>query len=466
MTDPVFVVSIHAIPGSNEAHELANLLGAEIREIGAKADPQDHLIVLCLDGIELNDQPRVVRDLCEQFGKEQRKVICVRSASGSAWPLLGAGANDVVSGPKNERIEGIRDCIAHWRAVKLAMDNARSRLVGSSRIWLAAIQNVVEAALFCRHPVLITGANGTGKELAAHLIHQLDPRASKGELVLLDCSTISPELSGSEFFGHERGAFTSAIATRDGAFAQANRGTLFLDEVGELPVRLQAELLRAIQEKSFKRVGGSIWTHVDFRLVAATNRDLSRERSDGGFREDFYHRIASWKCHLPSLGERRDDIVPLALHFLSKEKPGTEPRLSTDVVDFLLGRDYPGNTRELAQLIRRMAVRWNGKSPMGAGCIPFEERPDLRSFAVPFFMTTSSARTADEAAATPLEDAVSRLLSEGIGLGEIKEKASDIAYRIALEREEWNIQKAAKSLQVSDRSVQLYVKSTKEGGDN
>src|SRR5678816_1272096 len=146
----------------------------------------------------------------------------------------------------------------------------------------------------CIRDRLIAGESGTGKELVARLIHALDRREPKGPFVVLDCTTVSPELAGSEFFGHERGAFTTAVTAREGAFAMADGGTLFLDEVGELPLTLQAELLRVIQERVYKRVGSNIWKQVNFRLICATNRNLLEEEARGAFRRDFYYRLAAW----------------------------------------------------------------------------------------------------------------------------------------------------------------------------
>ena len=140
--------------------------------------------------------------------------------------------------------------------------------------------------------------------------------------MILDCSTVVPSLSGSEFFGHERGAFTGAIAPRTGAFELADGGTLFLDEVGELPVPLQAELLRAVQERTFKRVGSNVWRQASFRLLCATNRNLLQEQEEGRFRGDFYYRIAGWTVRLPSLSERTEDILPLFGHFYRQLRPG------------------------------------------------------------------------------------------------------------------------------------------------
>lgn len=341
-------------------------------------------------------------------------------------------------------------------------------LVGSAPAWRESLSQLVEAALFTQHPVLVTGENGTGKELAAQLIHRLDAKRKSRELVVLDCSTVVPELSGSEFFGHERGAFTSALGSREGALARAHEGTLFLDEVGELPLRLQGELLRAIQEKSFKRVGGNTWTTVDFRLVSATNRDLELERRRGGFREDFFHRIASWRVRLPSLAERREDIPALAERFLSQERPEATPVLSRDVEEFLVERDWPGNVRELRQFVRRLAARWNGHGPLGAGCVPPEERPvrvaagDPHREPDPPSHTHLAPPKGTDPSCDTLEQAVAFHLRAGSGLGEIKDQASEIAYRLALDSEDGNVQRAARLLQVSDRSVQLYLKSSRQ----
>src|SRR6516162_7426096 len=165
------------------------------------------------------------------------------------------------------------------------------------------------------------GESGTGKEMLAQLIKELDFTARTANLTVVDCTTIVPELSGSEFFGHERGAFTGAINARDGAFALANGGILFLDEIGELPLPLQAQLLRVIQERSYKRVGGSTWHRTEFRLVCATNRNLLEMVTRGEFRADLFHRIASFICKLPPLRERIEDIIPLAEHFFRQVDP-------------------------------------------------------------------------------------------------------------------------------------------------
>ena len=251
----------------------------------------------------------------------------------------------------------------------------RDELVGECPAWRSVVRQVVEMARFTDAPVLFSGESGTGKELVARAVHELDPRSDKGALVVLDCTTIVPSLSGSEFFGHERGAFTGADSPRDGAFALADGGTLFLDEVGELPLTLQAELLRVVQEGTYKRVGSNQWRETRFRLVCATNRDLLAEAAAERFRRDFYFRIAGWLIALPPLRERRGDILPLTRHFLRRLQPDPEPpELDAPVRDFLLGREYPGNVRDLRHLVTRMRHRHVGPGPITLGDIPDDER--------------------------------------------------------------------------------------------
>ena len=225
-------------------------------------------------------------------------------AGGDAWDLVHAGASDVVSW--HEAADPVGEVAARlqrWRLVDelTASPEVTRTLVGRSLAWQSVMREVVEVARFTDASVLITGESGTGKELVARLIHDLDGRPGKKDFVILDCTTVVPSLSGSEFFGHERGAFTGAIAPRAGAFELADGGTLFLDEVGELPLPLQAELLRAVQERTFKRVGSNVWRQANFRLLCATNRNLIQEQEEGRFRADFYYRIAGWTVRLPSL---------------------------------------------------------------------------------------------------------------------------------------------------------------------
>jgi transcriptional regulator with GAF, ATPase, and Fis domain len=255
---------------------------------------------------------------------------------------------------------------------------------------------------------------------------------------------VVPELSGSEFFGHERGAFTHAVTSRDGAFALADGGSLFLDEVGDLPLSLQGELLRVVQEHTYKRVGSNTWKKVDFRLICATNRNLEEERVRGAFRLDLYHRIASWTCKLPCLNDRREDIIPLTQHFLGEiQSEGEIPDLDPAVRDYLLLRNYPGNVRDLRQLVTRTARRHVGKGPITVGDIPEDENP---------FAATMVRDDWKEGA---FKNAIRRALSLGVTLKQISNAATEQAIRVALEDENENLQKAARKLGVTDRALQM-----------
>jgi DNA-binding NtrC family response regulator len=202
--------------------------------------------------------------------------------------------------------------------------------------------------------ILIHGESGSGKELVAQAIYEASGRKS-GPFVALNCAAIPETLQESEIFGHEKGAFTGAVTRHIGKFEQANGGCLFMDEVAELSPTLQAKLLRAIQEKKFHRVGGSTQVHSDFRLIAATHRNLLDMVKRGLFREDLYFRIAVFELEVPPLRDRGEDVVLLAERFLDRYKPkgGSRPRLSNDVIELLKVYSWPGNVRELENIVQR-----------------------------------------------------------------------------------------------------------------
>jgi PAS domain S-box-containing protein len=206
--------------------------------------------------------------------------------------------------------------------------------------------------------VLITGETGTGKELVARAIHRASPRASK-PLVLVNCAAIPANLIESEFFGHERGAFTGALTRREGRFALANQGSIFLDEIGELPLELQAKLLRVLQEGEFEPLGGSRTVKVDVRVIAATNRDLKQMSAERRFREDLYFRLHVFPIHLPPLRKRGCDMELLANSFIQRFARRLGKRiepLAPDEIRLLRGYDWPGNVRELQNVIERAII--------------------------------------------------------------------------------------------------------------
>jgi transcriptional regulator with PAS, ATPase and Fis domain len=207
-------------------------------------------------------------------------------------------------------------------------------------------------------PVLIEGETGSGKELASRGIHECSLRKD-GPFVIVNCGAISPELIESELFGHEKGAFTGATVQRRGAFEIAHGGTIFLDEIGELPFRLQPKLLRALEQKEIKRVGGNESILVDVRVLTATNRNLRKELSDKNFRDDLYFRISTITLTVPPLRDRREDILPIAIHFLADAASRANrpvPELSVPAVELLSSYDWPGNVRELRNAIQRAVV--------------------------------------------------------------------------------------------------------------
>ncbi|MEW6115688.1 MAG: nif-specific transcriptional activator NifA [Nitrospirota bacterium] len=211
--------------------------------------------------------------------------------------------------------------------------------------------------------VLLRGESGTGKELVAKAIHYMSPRA-KGPFVKFNCASIPEGLLESELFGHEKGAFTGAMTMRKGRFELANGGTIFLDEIGDLPIALQPKILRVLQEKEFERVGGEKTIKVDVRLIAATSRNLEELVAGGRFREDLYYRLNVVPLFLPALRERKEDIPPLVEHFLKRFNHDNHKSvtITPDVMNTFLNYDWPGNVRELENTIERLVVMAGGNT--------------------------------------------------------------------------------------------------------
>ena len=233
---------------------------------------------------------------------------------------------------------------------------ARYGLVGQSPALLKALGEL-ERVSQSQATVLLLGESGTGKELFARAVHLASGR-KENPFIKVNCSAIPDTLFESELFGHERGAFTGATQARTGWFEQAHGGTIFLDEMGELPLPLQAKLLRTLQEGTLVRLGGTREVRIDVRLVAATNRDLAAEVAAGRFRQDLYYRLNVVPIRLPSLRERRDDIHPLALHFLSRANQAHQRNvhLTPEALALLDAHPWPGNIRELGNVVERLVL--------------------------------------------------------------------------------------------------------------
>lgn len=237
---------------------------------------------------------------------------------------------------------------------KIAKDH---EMIGTSEP-IMNLKRQIEIAAPTSGWILITGENGTGKELVARSIHNLSKRQNK-PFIEVNCAAIPEELIESELFGHEKGSFTGATTQRRGKFDQAHEGTLFLDEIGDMSLKTQAKVLRILQERKFERVGGSKTIEVDVRVIAATNKDLEEEISEGRFREDLYYRLNVIPFHVPPLRERRKDIPLLVNHFLAQfcRQEGRETKVMTDpAMECLVDYAWPGNVRELKNLIERVVI--------------------------------------------------------------------------------------------------------------
>lgn len=250
-----------------------------------------------------------------------------------------------------EKMEPLR--IAHGQV-------SAQGLIGRSAVFQHMLSLVARVAPSMA-TVLLLGESGTGKELVAHAVHEASPRADHA-LVPVDCSSLPENLFESELFGHERGAFTGANTARAGLVEAASGGTLFLDEVGDIPLTIQVKLLRLLETGTYRRVGSTEQRHADIRVVSATHRDLDQMVAQGKFREDLYYRLSTFPIHLPALRERRDDIALLANALLERVAPRRKLHLSDDALQLLAQQDFPGNVRELRNLLERAALLCDGQT--------------------------------------------------------------------------------------------------------
>ncbi len=229
-------------------------------------------------------------------------------------------------------------------------ETKRHVLVGHSPR-IRQVQKLVDKLGHCRWPVLLLGETGTGKEVVARSIHQINPQ---GLFVTIDCSSMVGPLMESELFGHVKGAFTGAVGHKSGLIELANGGTAFFDEIGELPLDLQAKLLRVLQEKEFRPVGSLLQRRSDFRVIAATNRDLAREVEKGTFRRDLFYRLNVVNLRIAPLRERKEDIAELIGHFMARH--GRNHSLTRETLEAMISYDWPGNVRELENCIQHMVA--------------------------------------------------------------------------------------------------------------
>ena len=329
-----------------------------------KIKANDYDLVLCdikmpkMDGVDLLEAVKKIKPEIPMV------MISGHGDMETAIQTMRLGAFDYISKPPdlNRLLNTVRNALDKKQLVvenKILKKKVSKNyeMVGDSAA-INHIKEIIEKVAKTDARVLVTGPNGTGKELVAHWLHEKSERAN-APLIEVNCAAIPSELIESELFGHVKGAFTSAVKDRAGKFEAADKGTIFLDEIGDMSLSAQAKVLRALQESKISRVGDEKEIKVDVRVVAATNKDLKTEIAEGRFREDLYHRLAVILVKVPALNDRRDDIPLLIEHFAVKiaEEQGNAPKsFSAAAIQLLQEYDWTGNIRELRNVVERLII--------------------------------------------------------------------------------------------------------------
>jgi len=359
-------------------------------------------------------------------------IITAYGTIGKAVSVMKKGADDFIEKPVDlkkllDKIRGLEEKYIVESSIKEIEEKINTSIPFINNEILAIYKTIHKIAPKDIN-VLITGESGSGKEIIAKTIHKLSKR-SKQPFVAVNCAAIPETLFESEFFGHEKGAFTGAISSKKGKFEIANRGTIFLDEIGEIPLFLQAKLLRVIQEKTFERVGAEKTTNLDARIIAATNKDLKKMVKDGEFREDLYYRLNVVSINLPPLRKRKEDI-PIFIDYFLEKFSNSKISISPQAKDILIKYHYPGNIRELENMIQRAIALCSGN------VIQPSDLPD--EIKIDEFIEN--------------DDSNSRNLNK-----EIEQIERSLIIN-ALKENNWNQTKAAKSLGINERVIRYKIK--------
>jgi len=331
-----------------------------LRHLGAS--PFD----LCLTDMRLPDGEgiEVVRHIAEHAPRTPVAVITAFGSAENAVAALKAGAYDYVEKPvTTDKVRGlVRSALRLAEPPNLAGEREGGRKLVGESVPMQQVRALIDKVARSQAPVFISGETGTGKEVAARMIHARGSRA-EAPFLAVNCGAIPETLMESEFFGYRKGAFTGADSERDGFFQAAAGGTLFLDEIVDLPLSMQVKLLRAIQEKRVRRVGGVAEELVDVRLISASHQDLQAAVNQGRFRQDLFYRLDVIEIHMPALRERREDVADLAVYLLARLCEGrTAPALAASALAALADYNYPGNVRELENILERaMALCDDGR---------------------------------------------------------------------------------------------------------
>jgi len=310
------------------------------------------------------DGMQVLREIRKRAPSTTAVILTAHGSVDSAVEAIKAGAFDFLQKPfdlkelqvfalKVMEHHALQQEVVKLRREQSTGDAAREILTRNPvmRQQVDLARQVADSPL----TVLIEGESGTGKELVAHLIHRLSGRHER-PFIKVNCAALPENLLESELFGHVKGSFTGAFKDREGRFALADGGTIFLDEVGEIPPSSQVKLLRFLQHREFERLGENVTRKVDVRVIAATNRNLSESLAEGNFRDDLYYRLNAVRIHLPPLRERPEDVLLLITHFLKKFSPAEEKNLSPDALKTLMRYRWPGNVRELENVLERAVL--------------------------------------------------------------------------------------------------------------
>jgi two-component system, NtrC family, response regulator AtoC len=456
----------------------------------ATAEITKELPDLVMMDVQLPDQDGIalLKTLKREHSELEVIVMTAFGGSSTAIKAMEHGAYDYVTKPFEiddllatlKRVFEHADMSHEVSALRLELGKTaaqRERIVGSSKPMLEVFKLIGKVAS-ADATVLITGESGTGKELVAEALHRASKR-NPHPLVKVSCAALPESLLETELFGHEKGSFTGAMTMRKGRFETANKGTIFLDEIGEMTLGTQTKLLRILQEREFERIGSNTPIKIDIRVIAATNRNLSQEVEGGKFREDLYYRLNVIHIHMPPLRERKDDIPLLVEHFLNKFRhaAGAIPTAVTEeALAKLVDYDWPGNVRELENAIERAVVLSRG-NPITVDHLPFGDRREARDRAR---MADRRSRLEEEADADLAEgdaDASDLRGSAGAnggatnghgdnghgdnGSGSFKERVAELEKQLireALERAGGNRTKAADDLGIYRRLLYAKIK--------
>ena len=431
-------------------HSAATL--AEARALLGKAN-----FDLCFTDMRLPDGNghEFIELMTRQHPDTPVAMITAYGNAEAAVQALRAGAFDCVSKPVDLNVlRNLVKTALRLRAERVPGEPSEPRLFGESPAMQRARATIQKLAR-SQAPVLIYGESGVGKELAARSIHEQGPRAA-GPFVPVNCGAIPTELMESEFFGHRKGSFTGAHGDKDGLIQAAHGGTLFLDEIAELPQHMQVKLLRVIQEKSVRPIGGRAEIPVDVRIVSATHKDLARLVDTGEFRQDLYYRINVIELRMPPLRERREDIAPLAERYLDKLAPEwsiARPKLSPQALAALQAYDFPGNVRERENILER-AVALSDGDVIRAEDLQLSSRVSAGGEVA----AAAIASAPPVMAGTPVVEGGALAGAQRVGLENYIDTLEREAINKALEECRYNKTAAAKKLGITFRALRYRLK--------